>query len=208
MSEPIDFYFDYVSPYTYLANTQLSGLNADVTFIPVVIVDVMKRVNNQPSPLCPPKGRYIGIDSARWAGIYGVPLAAHEAFWHAVMNGRFSTKTLINGAVLALRLGMFDRYHDAMFRAIWADHRDVHTVEGLEAFVRDQGLPADFWDQADADDIKAQTADNNAAAAERGVFGSPTFFVRHEIFFGNDRLDMIRQRLGQAEHGLSRATAS
>lgn len=208
MTREIDFYFDYVSPYTYLANTQIGELGAKFNFIPVVIVDVMKRVNNQPSPLCPPKGRYISIDSARWAEVYGVPLRANAAFWEAVMGGRFSTRTLINGAVAAQRLNMWDRYHDAMFKAIWAEHRDVHSLEGLAAFALDQGLPSDFWEQAESDGIKEETTSNNAAAAERGVFGSPTFFVGDEIFFGNDRLDMIRQRLGQPERGLSQAVAS
>lgn len=105
MSRKLDFYFDYVSPYTYLANTQVSSLGLDINFVPVVIVDVMKRVNNQPSPLCPPKGMYIVIDAARWAGIYGVPMAQNGGFWEAVMTGRFSTKTLTRGAVAALKMG-------------------------------------------------------------------------------------------------------
>lgn len=205
MSRKLDFYFDYVSPYTYLANTQVSSLGLDINFVPVVIVDVMKRVNNQPSPLCPPKGMYIVIDAARWAGIYGVPMVQNGGFWEAVMTGRFSTKTLTRGAVAALKMGLWDKYHDAMFRAIWAEARDVHTTDGLAEFARTQGLPGNFWDHAGSPEIEAQTDANNEQAAGRGVFGSPTFFLDEEIFFGNDRLDMIRQRLGQPERGLSKS---
>lgn len=123
------------------------------------------------------------------------------------MAGRFSTKRLIDGAVAALELGVWERYHDAMFRAIWSEHRDIHAPDGLAEFARAQNLPTDFWDRAGSDEVKARTTANNAAAAERGVFGSPTFFLNDEIFFGNDRLDMIRQRLGQPERGLSPESA-
>jgi 2-hydroxychromene-2-carboxylate isomerase len=56
----VEFIFDYPSPYAYLASTQLGRLGVPVRSEPVGIVDVMRRVNNQPSPACPPKARYAG----------------------------------------------------------------------------------------------------------------------------------------------------
>ncbi|HWU13102.1 MAG TPA: 2-hydroxychromene-2-carboxylate isomerase [Caulobacter sp.] len=202
MGNKLEFFFDYVSPYTYLANTQLDTLGVTPEYRPIVIVDVMKRVNNQPSPLCPPKGAYIGADAARWAGIYNVPFVTNQGFWGAVFTGKFNTATLVRGAITAAQLGVWDRYHNAMFDAIWAEQADVHTPEGRAAFAERQGLPGDFWSAADGSNIHDALEANNTEAAERGVFGSPTFFLNQEIFFGNDRLDFIRRRLGLPERGL------
>jgi 2-hydroxychromene-2-carboxylate isomerase len=91
MPARVEYFFDYVSPYAYLANTQLGGLGVAVDFRPVVIVEVMKRVKNQPSPLCPPKGRYASLDAARWAKLYGVPFAANQPLWAALRAGEFDT---------------------------------------------------------------------------------------------------------------------
>jgi len=83
----IEFIFDYRSPYSYLANTQLKGLGADVDYKPVDIVAVMKKVNNQPSPLCPPKARYAGIDAARWARLYADHKAVSAGFTYLHLAG-------------------------------------------------------------------------------------------------------------------------
>jgi len=69
----VQFMLDYRSPYAYLASTQMRSMGALIKYEPIEIVSVMKRVNNQPSPMCPPKAKYAGLDAARWAKQYGVP---------------------------------------------------------------------------------------------------------------------------------------
>jgi 2-hydroxychromene-2-carboxylate isomerase len=76
----VEFVFDYPSRYAYLASTQLESLGVPVGYEPIGIVEVMKRVDNQPSPACPPKARYAGIDAARWAHRYGVPSKSIRRF--------------------------------------------------------------------------------------------------------------------------------
>jgi 2-hydroxychromene-2-carboxylate isomerase len=63
----VEFFFDYVSPYAYLANKQLAELQVPIGMRPIAILEVMKLVNNQPSPRCPPKARYAALDAKRWA---------------------------------------------------------------------------------------------------------------------------------------------
>src|SRR5262245_6071881 len=111
MQRRVEFVFDYVSPYAYLANTQLPGLGAPVDYRPVAIVEVMRKVNNQPSPACPPKGRYAALDAKRWADVYGAPFASNARLWAALRGGEFDTKTLILGALAAQDLGVFAAYH-------------------------------------------------------------------------------------------------
>jgi 2-hydroxychromene-2-carboxylate isomerase len=194
MAKRVEYVFDYVSPYAYLANTQLPGLGVPVEYRPVAIVEVMKLVNNQPSPACPPKGRYAALDAKRWADLYGVAFASNARLWAAMRGGEFNPKTLILGTLAAKALGVFEAYHDAMFDAVWGHPQDVHTPEGRDAFAGRQGL-AGVWEKAGEAAIADQAQKDIAEAAERGVFGVPTFFVDDEIFFGNDRLDFVRARL-------------
>lgn len=195
-AQTVEFYFDYVSPYTYLADTQLGALDAEIIYRPVAIMDVMKLVNNQPSPMCPPKGRYAGLDAARWAKRYGVKLTSNSALWAALMAGKFDPRTLIRGAMAAQSLGVFPRYNSAIFNAVWRDEADLVSQAGRDAVLTAAGLDAAaIWRKADAEATKVALEANVKAAAERGVFGTPTFFIGDEPFFGNDRLDFIRAHL-------------
>jgi hypothetical protein len=107
----VEFIFDYPSPYAYLASTQLGRLGVPVRYEPVGIVDVMRRVNNQPSPACPPKARYAGIDAARWAHRYGVPFEINQAFLTALGTGTFDHQILTRGALPVRSQALNDTHH-------------------------------------------------------------------------------------------------
>src|SRR3979411_2088125 len=193
---PMDFVFDYPSPYAYLAITKRAGLGGVVRYEPIGIVEVMKRVNNQPSPACPPKARYAGIDAARWAHRYGVPFEINQAFLTALGTGTFDYQILTRGALVAQELGVFALYNAAMFSAIWGKPQDIVSEVGREIFLKRLGIDAShFWRRAESPDLRAELQRRNEVAAQRGVFGVPTFFVDNELFFGNDRLDFVRERL-------------
>jgi 2-hydroxychromene-2-carboxylate isomerase len=197
MAGPVEFFFDYVSPYAYLANTQLSTLEIPIARRPIAIVEVMKVVNNQPSPKCPPKARYAALDAKRWADRYGVPLRLNDRLWAALTSGAFDPKLLVRGALAAKTLGAFDIYHSGMFDAVWGNPQDVVTETGRAQFLERHGLAhKDLWAKAAAPAIEDELQQDVVQAAERGIFGVPTFFVDKEMFFGNDRLDFVRRRLG------------
>jgi len=199
MAARLEFFFDFLSPYSYLASTQLGILGVVAELRPVTIVEVMARVNNQPSPRCPPKARYAALDAGRWAKLYGVPLATNEPLWAALRARELHPGTLVKGALTAKALGVLPAYSEAMFQAVWAAPADVFTDAGRRTFVTAQGLPAELWERAAEPEIGAQLEADVAEAVERGVFGVPTFFVDGEMFFGNDRLDFVRRRLEALE---------
>ena len=199
MTARLEFFFDYLSPYAYLASTQLDGLGVEAELRPVVIVEVMKRVNNQPSPRCPPKARYAALDAARWAEVYGVPLASNAPLWAAARTGEFRSDILVRGAAAARDIGRLPTYSAAMFQAVWGAPTDVHTAAGRRAFAMANGLPETLWDRAAEAAVDTRVEADIAEAVDRGVFGVPTFFVDGEIFFGNDRLDFVRRRLAERE---------
>lgn len=199
MSTTIEFYFDYLSPYTYLANTRLPSLGAKIAYRPVYIMDVMKLVNNRPSPECPPKARYSALDAARWAKRYGIPLARNQDLWPALMSGKFDARLLIRGALAAQEHGVFDQYHAAIFSAAWHTPRDLVSESGRHAILADAGIaPEPVWQRADAPELHVRLGECTRAAAEKGVFGSPTFIVDGEMFFGNDRLDFVAEHLANS----------
>jgi 2-hydroxychromene-2-carboxylate isomerase len=191
----IDFVLDYRSPYAYLANTQIGAFGAEINYQPIDALSVMKQVNNQPSPMCPPKSKYAGIDAARWALRYGVPFAPNGALFDAMRQGRFKGDLMSRAAIAAQMIGAFARANTALFCACWAGADDLASVEGRATFVAHHDLPAELWDVAETADVEARLAANNEDAVTRGVFGVPTFFVGDEMFFGNDRLSFIRDRL-------------
>lgn len=191
------FVFDYRSPYAYLANTQLKTLPVPAEMQPVDIVAVMDIVGNQPSPKCPAKARYSGMDAGRWARIYDVPLSPNKAAMAAMGTGQIAPDLFSRAAVAAQDLGVFDALHDALFSAYWGVPVDLVTEQGRIALLRQQNIDADVWAHAERDEIRDQLRSRVAVAAEQGVFGAPTFFVGDEMFFGNDRLAFVRDALAQ-----------
>lgn len=190
----VAFHFDYRSPYSYLALTQMGDLA--MTFHPFDVLDVMKRVGNSPTTIiCKAKGEYAGKDLARWARKYGVPLSRNPKMRE--LDGRRLAR-----ATLAIPEGPDRRKAvEAMFKAMWVDHPPLDTAADIAALFTSAGvaLPADCAAKIDSDAMEAALDAENAASAERGVFGSPSFFVGDEMFFGNDRLDFLRDALAATE---------
>jgi 2-hydroxychromene-2-carboxylate isomerase len=192
----IEFYFDYLSPYTYLANVRLPSLKANIAYKPVFIMDVMQLVNNQPSPKCPPKARYASVDAERWARRSGVPLVRNTSLWKALKSGDLDARRFIRGALAAQETGNFERYHAAIFNAVWCTPRDLVSEEGRNAVLQDSGLVSEtIWNLADSPEMHLRLEQCVSEAAGKGVFGTPTFIVNDEMFFGNDRLDFVAERI-------------
>lgn len=191
------FIYDYRSPYAYLASTQLATLPAEAQYVPVNIVAVMDIVGNQPSPKCPPKAKYAGMDAARWARLYKVPLNPNRELMRAMAKGELAADLLSRAACAAQDLGVFTQVHDALFTAYWGVPYDLVSSEGRTAFLREQGVDADIWQRAEDGDIHEQLRVNVEQAAEQGIFGAPSFLVGDELFFGNDRLEFVRAALQQ-----------
>jgi 2-hydroxychromene-2-carboxylate isomerase len=194
-TKSVDFYFDFGSPAAYLAYTQLPKLRADtgatVVMKPVLLGGVFQSTGNRAPISVPLKGSYLFVDLARYAKRYGVPL---------VMNPFFpiNTITLMRADVgLGLRGdSRLEVYREAMFRAIWIDRQNMNDPATVTALLTANGF--------DAAEIMAMVADASVkdalkvatqAAVDRGIFGAPTFFVGEEMFWGQDRLDFVRETL-------------
>lgn len=189
----IEFFFDVSSPYSYLASTQIDQLEADtglpVRWRPFLLGGVFKATGNSPPARVPPKASYMLQDLHRWADHYEIPFEMPADF---PLNSLTTQRALVATAErdseavapLASRL----------FRAYWADGRDASDPEVVEQIADDLELPAaDIVAAADEDDIKDRLRAITDEAVERGAFGAPTFFVGDEMFWGNDRLQFVRE---------------
>ena len=107
-----------------------------------------------------------------------------------------NTLALMRGAVAARQLGVFERYVEEMFRHMWAEPKEMDDPEVLRAVLLDGGFDSEQLLAATADlQVKQALMTNTARSVERGNFGSPTFFVEDEMFFGKDRLAQVEEAI-------------
>lgn len=186
MSKQIEFFYDYVSIYSYLANSQLHGLEgAQIVYRPMFLGAVMEATGNRPPGSVEAKRKYLHVDIRRWADRYGLP-------W--TMNPVFPQNTLkaLRLALVARRHGAFAAVHEALFNAIWVDQKDLSDENLLAEIAGNAGIP---FDEIEDPAIKDELRDNTDEAIERGAFGAPTFYVGEQMFFGNDRFDFIKEAI-------------
>ena len=192
----VDFYFDFGSPAAYLAWTQLPALcqqaGAELVYKPMLLGGVFKATGNHSPAQIPAKGKYIRQDFERFARRYGVPL---------IYNAHFPVNTLqlMRGAVAMQQMdggAQFDAYCHAIFEAMWVNDKKLVDPAVVGEVLQDAGLDAQaLLAQVDDAAIKQRLIVLTEEAVARGVFGAPTFFVGDAMFWGQDRLDFVREAL-------------
>lgn len=182
----VEFFYDVVSPYSYLASTRIEAIvadcNAKLVLRPMFLGGLMRSVGNQPPATLPSRGRYMFKDLHRWAAYYGIPFN---------FNPRFPSRTL--GAMRALvSLAPEDRFDPThrLFHAYWVQSLDLSDDAVLVDI-----LGEELASSANQPEAKQALVDATEEAAKRGAFGAPTCFVGEEMFFGNDRLPFLEQHL-------------
>ena len=191
MPREIEFLFDFGSPNAYMVHRALPAIIArgTVTFRyePVLLGGVFKAIGNQ-SPMqsyghIGAKVAYDRLEMQRF-------MKAHRID-NFVMNPHFPVNTLLmmRGAVAAQALGCARAYNDAMFKGMWEQGLKLDLPDVWERAVTAVGLPAaQLAELAANPEIKARLVANTESAVARGAFGSPTFFLGDEMWFGKDRL--------------------
>jgi len=195
MSKQVEFFFDFGSPTAYLAYTQLPRIarecGADIAWLPMLLGGVFKATGNQSPVMIKAKGAWMFVDLARWARRYGVPLALNPHF-------PINTLTLMRGAV-GMQMREPDRflgYVDAIYKATWQQSRNLNDPAVVAATLQEAGFdPAAMMALAGDPEVKQRLIATTDEAVQRGVFGAPTLFVGKEMFFGQDRLDFVREAL-------------
>ena len=192
----VEFFFDVGSPASYLAWTQLPGLcervGAALVYRPMLLGGVFQATGNASPVTVPAKGRYVFADLARFARRYGVSLH---------VNPHFPINTLVlMRAAAGVQTHAPERlqaFLQAVFKAMWVDGLNVGEAAVASQVLADAGFdPAQIFAWAGEADVKATLRATTDEAVARGAFGAPTMFVNGEMFFGQDRLDFVREALG------------
>jgi 2-hydroxychromene-2-carboxylate isomerase len=201
MMASVEFFYDYGSPYSYIADSRLSGLEArtgaEVIYRPMLLGGVFKATGNQ-SPFAEPveaKRKYFSLELRRCVRQLNV---AFEQNPHFPIN----TLGLMRAAYAARALDVFEPFHSAIFRAFWTAGADLGSPEIIAGVLDAEGLNGlEIVDAAQGDEVKAALRATTDEAVERGIFGAPTFFVGEEMFFGNDRMEVVEDALGKGVDG-------
>ena len=191
MSLDIEFHYDFGSPNTYFCHRLIPGIEertgAKITYCPVLLGGIFKATNNR-SPMeqfaeVKNKKEYQALEMKRF-------IARHQ-FSDYRFNPHFPVNTihLMRGAVFASHQDYYKHYIEAMYQSMWEQGKNMADPEVIAEALREHGLPANDIVAAVQDpEIKQELMDSTSRSVERGAFGSPTFFVGDEMFFGKDRL--------------------
>lgn len=191
MSAPIDFYFDFSSPYGYFASGSIDEIGArhgrEVIWRPILLGAVFKITGQQPLPTIPLKGSYANHDLTRSARLFGLPFKLPTKF---PVAGQAPSRAFYwlgdRDPALAKRLAQ------ALYRAYFAEDRDISSPEVTANVAAKLGLNRDEVLQALNDPaVKERLKTEVDAAIERGVFGSPYVVIDGEPFWGADRLTQV-----------------
>ena len=190
----IDFYFDFLSPYSYLAHCRLPAL-ADkygyaISYKPIDLKAAKLAAGNTgPATVqMPVKLRYATVDLTRWATKYGAPLAFGKA--------PPVTERANKGTFFAIERGQAREYVSKLWLATFGSGGDFNSDEMLSDVSRRLGWsPEEFLAFVQSDKAQRLYETGNREAQDRGVFGAPIMMVGDEMWWGNDRLDFLEEYL-------------
>jgi len=194
----VEFLFDFGSPNAYLSHLVIPEIEkrqgVKFEYVPILLGGVFKLTGNR-SPAetnvgIKNKGEYQQLETERFVRQHGITRYKPNPFFPV------NTLMLMRGAVAARKLGVFERYVDEVYRHMWADPKKLDDPAVLRAALIDSHLPADkLFELVQTSEVKGSLLAQTQRAVERGTFGSPTFFVDDEIYFGKDKLRDVEEAI-------------
>jgi 2-hydroxychromene-2-carboxylate isomerase len=205
MASPVrlEFQFDFGSPNAYLAEKVLPAIErrngVKFDYVPVLLGGIYKATGNM-SPFDSLRGiknkpEYQALETERFIRRHNITTLKKNPFFPV------NTLMLMRGAVAAEFENMFEPYFRAAYHHMWEDPKKMDDLEVFRSAFTSSGIDIDrLIARAQQDDVKKKLIENTTDAVERGAFGSPTFFVGKEMFFGKDQLrdveDSIVEQVG------------
>ena len=198
MPVKVEFHFDFGSPNAYLSHLVIPAIEARTgvafAYVPVLLGGVFKATGNV-SPMVSLQGiknkpAYQRLETERFVRQHGID--EYRANPHFPVN----TLQIMRGAVFAERENFLADYVNAVFRHMWAVPKKMDDADVIAAALAESGLPAErIMAGTQQPEVKAALIANTEAAVQRGVFGSPSFFVGDELFFGKDKLHDVEDEI-------------
>jgi 2-hydroxychromene-2-carboxylate isomerase len=202
----VEFQFDFGSPNAYLAEKAIPAIEkrtgVKFEYVPVLLGGIYKATNNM-SPFDSLRGiknkpEYQALETQRFIRRHNITTFKSNQFFPV------NTLMLMRGAVAAKFENVFEPYFRAAYHHMWEEPKKMDDVETFRSAFSASGIDIDkLFARAQQDDVKKKLIDLTTDAVNRGAFGSPTFFIGNEMFFGKDQLrdveDSIVEQLSAAK---------
>jgi len=196
VSQNPQFLFDFGSPNAFLSHEAIPAIEqrtgVKFEYVPILLGGIFKATNNK-SPAetlagVKNKPEFMKIETERFLKRFNVKPYTWNPFFPV------NTLNLMRAAVAAQLEGVFEKYIEAAFHHMWVEPKKMDDPEVAGKAIAASGLDAaKLFARAQDADVKARLIANTQAAVERGAFGSPTFFVGNEIFFGKEQLREVEE---------------
>ena len=196
MGQKVEFLFDFGSPNAYLSHETIPAIEkrtgASFEYVPILLGGIFKATNNR-SPVetlagVKNKPEFMQLETERFIKRFNV----QPYVWNPYFP--INTLNLMRGAVAAQSEGVFKKYVEAAFHHMWREPKKMDDPQVAVKALTESGLDgARLLTRAQDADVKAKLIENTQKAVERGAFGSPTFFVGNEIFFGKEQLREVEE---------------
>ena len=190
------FLFDFGSPNAYLSHEAIPAIEQRIgvnfEYVPILLGGIFKATNNK-SPAetlagIKNKPEFHALETERFLKRFHVKPYAWNPFFPV------NTLNLMRGAIAAQLEGVFEKYVDAAFYHMWVEPKKMDDPEVAMKALTTSGLDAaKLFARAQEPEVKAKLVQNTQSAVERGAFGSPTFFVGNEMFFGKEQLRDVEE---------------
>lgn len=199
MAARVEFFYDYSSPWTYLAFTRIDGLcrkyAAALSWRPILVGGIFNTINPSVYEFrekgVAAKQKYMAKDMQDWARYYALTIKNPPSVFPV------NSVKALRGALVALEHpNTFLPYSFRVFETYWGEDKDISQDAVLRAIVEAVGLdPQEYFDKIARQDYKDRIRANTDELMRRGGYGTPTMFVNGAMFFGNDRLVLVEEEL-------------
>ena len=189
MIKSFDFYFDFASPYTFLAHKEIRKIekqhSINIKYMPVLLGGLLKSAGIKPNIDIPIKAKYMIKDCKLWAEKYNIIFKFNNYFPIMTLN-------LMRCVLVAEKKFYAQNFIDNVFDAIWKNDLNLNDNNVVEKLLKNLDInPRTFLLEAKDQKIKEDLKKKTEEASQKGIFGLPSFIVNNKIFWGQDRLEFV-----------------
>jgi len=189
MIKPFEFYFDFGSPYSFLAHKEIRRIEKEnsikIKYMPVLLGGILKLAENKANVDIPLKGKYMIKDCKLWAEKYKIDFKFNNFFPIITLN-------LMRGVLIAEKENFSEKYINKVFDGIWKEGLNLNDALESEKLLKNLKIDTRVFfmkisDQQTKNELRKRTEN----AHKKGIFGVPTFIVDNKLFWGQDRLEFV-----------------
>ena len=189
MIKPFEFYFDFGSPYTFLAHKQIRKIEKEnsikIKYMPILLGGLLKLADIKANVDIPIKGKYMIRDCKLWAAKHNIIFKFNNYFPIITLN-------LMRSVLVAEKKGFSENYINRIFDAIWVEDLNLNDNITVEKILKSLNInPKNFLIEIGDKKIKEDLKFRTEEAFKKGIFGAPSFIANNKMFWGQDRLEFV-----------------